>query len=186
MEMLKGRLGIARGCFTGALVLVVAAHFLPAWWVRSVTLVGLWDEMGNDLKRIMGGSWSVDRFVALGSVFAVMGTMLVLPFVAGLLARARPLLWVMRMLATMFTGWFCVLIFRRASHFNPEREHHQSFGTPTLQDLAWIGPGMWCVIGALCLVVVGLWWIPGRRVEIADLMRGAVLPPDERDEIGGR
>ncbi|BCU79517.1 hypothetical protein [Luteolibacter sp. LG18] len=152
MKEKSGGLLHARIGFGIALAMAAAAHFLPAWRMERYTLCDLWSEFAHDVEFLLSGSYSLDRLMSSAAILCVTATMIAAPFLVRFLQGARALLWVVRLLALAFSGWFTVIIVHATRHFETQRI-----------TLLAIGPGLWLLMGAFWIFTLSMFLIRARK-----------------------
>jgi len=152
MSSYAKQLHLARATLIAAGVLVVVAHWLPLEFRyvhryyfpyvgrEPFSLIEEWKDMPFRLNSAFHGVVTV-RDVGGPCLLIWVSFMLVaLPFLARFLARARAILWTMRLMAVGVAGWWLVI--------------------SGLQDGVRVGIGWTVLSGGLWLMVLGLLLIP--------------------------
>jgi len=163
----------ARLLLLTALGILVLCHFFPTWSFNDEKIGEIWEEVASDAKRFVHGRFSPDALMATASILTVAVVMMAAPFATGFLQRARALLWVMRLLALAFSGWFSWMIHHAA------RLNFSSTPMGWQEQMENIGTGMWLLILSLWLATAGLFWIPKRQEEEPS---GPILPSTAEGE----
>ena len=150
MTSFQKRLWLARVFLVLGVVLVGLAHVLPtqADWLHAVDppqrrgseLAKGMEVVWGTLKAAVRGSIRGRELVGAGVVLMVYLFVVAMPFFAGFLSRAKPLLWVVRVLAIGVAGWM-------------QWQQVRFLGLR-------MGPGAYSLTGGLWLMVAGFFLIP--------------------------
>ncbi|MGC4013494.1 MAG: hypothetical protein QM755_03095 [Luteolibacter sp.] len=173
MEKVRRRLRIAQVILAAALVVTTAAHFANSSRAEDRPFWKGWAQVGNFLWRTLHGtSARLTDWMEIGSVLGVTAALLAAPFTVGLLHRAKPLLWIMRILATAFSGWFTyqLLIAWGLNRLSRETGKGIDWADAFLDT----PPALRMLLVAFWIATVGFWCIPAMKRKLQTGSEGAV------------